>query len=55
MSGLHKLSITLSIELKTGLDYIRDLSLFDVLDICDDINELNKEMELKVKAAKHGK
>ena len=55
MKDLHKLSVTLSIELKTGLDYIQDLSLFDVMDICDDLNELSKEMELKVKAAKHGK
>jgi hypothetical protein len=39
--------------MKTGLDYIQDLSLFDVIDICDDLNEINKEMEARVK--RHGK
>ena len=32
------------------------LSLFDVLDICDDLNEIAKETEQKVRAkVKHGK
>lgn len=38
--------------MKTGLDYIMDLTLFDVLDICDDLNEINKEMKVRAKRGK---
>jgi len=32
----------LSINLQTGLDFFLDLSLFDLLDLCEDLKEVNK-------------
>lgn len=51
--SLHKLVVSLSIELKTGLDYLMGLSLFDILDLCEDLKDINHE--IKVRTKRYGK
>ena len=35
--------ILLSQNLTTGLDYFLGLSLFDIIDLCEDLKEIQKE------------
>ena len=34
--------MALSMQLGTGMDYFLGLSIFELLDLCDDFKELNK-------------
>lgn len=43
MKSLRKLCIVLSINLKTGLEYFMGLTVFELLDLCEDISEVNRE------------
>lgn len=43
MSDLRKLCLALALNLKTGLDYFLGLSIFDLLDLCEDLREVNKK------------
>lgn len=40
---MRKLCLVLSMNLRTGLDYFLSLSIFDLLDICEELKEVNKQ------------
>ena len=47
LADLRKLCLTLCINLKTGLDFFYGLSLFDLIDLCSDLQEVTKELNGK--------
>lgn len=49
MKDLRKLCISLSMNLQTGMDYFLSLSIFELIDVCTDVNEIYKETKRKVK------
>ena len=49
LSNLGKTTVALCINLRTGLDYIRGLSVFDLIDLCVDYKEALEDMK------RHGK
>ena len=46
---MRKLCLALSINLNSGFDKFEEMSLFDLLDLCEDYNELTKEMGRKAR------
>ncbi len=45
MADLRKSCIALSLNLGTGLDFFLGLSLFDLIDLCEDLVEVRKSQE----------
>ena len=43
MSDLRKLCLALALNLKTGLDYFMGLSIFEFIDLCEDLQEVSKQ------------
>lgn len=43
MSDLRKLCLALTLNLKTGLDYFMGLSIFELIDLCEDLQEVSKQ------------
>jgi hypothetical protein len=48
-SGLGKVTVAMCINLQTGLDWIRGLSVFEFADLCMDYKEALEDMK------RHGK
>lgn len=42
---LRKACIILAQNLTTGLDYIRGLSIFELIELCEDLKEIQKEVD----------
>ena len=44
---LRKLCLALSINLNSGFDTFESMSIFDLLDVCEDYKELTKDINRK--------